>query len=346
MKKIRAFTLLFLLIISSSCLAFALPARDENSTPRFNFDLNVDGDLNLGLGVLLDTVKPGEIYHGSLTLNNPEDVIAQYVVQTTNGVVGPNEDYVFAPIGSSSGLGNWVKFEKTSFELGPGASEAIPFTVDVPEDAEPGDYISELTMILVGYGRPAEVDEVVVENTASARATATVAMGTSMLFHVLGDVNYEVLVENAGWNFEIGQGYFVKAILVNKSNVSVRPLLNVIVKDNSDKELYNRDFTYASPLFPGVTSEQSFLLTDLKELPYGRYKVGVSAYYMSEYEYFALANSGDPVFKDLMKLAAEADFSVWILPLTIIYITVGIFLFLIILFISWNYYRRKRDANN
>lgn len=346
MKKIRAFTLLFLLIISSSCLAFALPARDENSTPRFNFDLNVDGDLNSGLGVLLDAVKPGVIYHGVVTLHNPEDVIAQYAVQTTNGVVSPRGDYVFAPIGSSSGLGNWVKFDKTNLELGPGASEMIPFTVDVPEDAEPGDYISELTMILTGYGNPAEVDEAVAENTASAKATATVAMGTSMLFHVLGDVNYEVLVENAGWNFEAGQGYFVNVSIANKSSVSVRPLLNVVVNDNSDKELYNKDFTYTSPLFPGVTSGQSFALTDLKELPYGRYKVAISVYYISEYEYFALANSGDPVSRDLMKLSGEADFSVWILPLTIIYITVGIFLFLIILFIFWNYYRRKRDANN
>ncbi|AIY02269.1 hypothetical protein ART_2670 [Arthrobacter sp. PAMC 25486] len=61
---------------------------------------------------------------------------------------------------ASTGIGAWVTVETPTIELAPGAQADVPFTVAVPADAEPGDYVGGLlsSYVDIANGGTVQVD--------------------------------------------------------------------------------------------------------------------------------------------------------------------------------------------
>jgi len=106
------------------------------------------------------TLEPGDLLEDIITLKNPGD---KPVAVTTTV-----EDFI--PIAGGTGISfvqraegvttvrDWITQTLTSFELGPGQEIKVPFTIQVPADAEPGSHFGVLFFRAADIGPKKQLD--------------------------------------------------------------------------------------------------------------------------------------------------------------------------------------------
>ncbi|GAA4627786.1 DUF916 domain-containing protein [Cellulomonas oligotrophica] len=86
-------------------------------------------------------VEPGDVVDDVLVVTNHGadpltlDVYAADAFTTPSGALD-----LLAPGTPSTDLGTWVRVDRSSVDLAPGAEVEVPFVVEVPADARPGDH--------------------------------------------------------------------------------------------------------------------------------------------------------------------------------------------------------------
>jgi hypothetical protein len=100
-------------------------------------------------------VEPGQVIQDEYLVSNSGSIPSDVSVYATDAYNSPNGDYALLDTNlEPTDVGTWVTFNDGSqrmvMTLAPGESRVIPFTVNVPADASPGDHsggmiISSLT---------------------------------------------------------------------------------------------------------------------------------------------------------------------------------------------------------
>jgi hypothetical protein len=104
-------------------------------------------------------------------------------------------------------VANWIEAGPKTFESGPGDTEPINWTVSVPTDAAPGDYVG-----LIYIRRLSEASE----NTQRVN----VEYATRVEITVLGDVNFNPVIEQVGVpGLSNGDNFTANVRLTNRGNV-------------------------------------------------------------------------------------------------------------------------------
>ncbi|TQL01276.1 WxL protein peptidoglycan domain-containing protein [Cellulomonas sp. SLBN-39] len=138
----------------ASALALAVPAAAATvpASASATTTTAVDGAVSWGVrpAVAADgtaranfvyEVEPGDVVDDVLVVTNHGadpltlDVYAADAFTTPSGALD-----LLAPGTPSTGLGTWVRVDRASVELAPGAEVEVPFVVEVPADARPGDH--------------------------------------------------------------------------------------------------------------------------------------------------------------------------------------------------------------
>lgn len=350
MKNIFRFIAVTLFSFAFAHSAFAGPI-EENRTANFGFSFEVAGDLQPApTSVSMKDLIPGKSYRGVLVIENQDEVEAEYEIQIHDGIIDDKGEFVFSRIfkDDEGAFDSWVQFDKTQEIIvkGLGTTVKVPFEIKIPVGSSPGDYISHITVVLKGFSSDGVSSSKGGGDTGGSKVGVAVGKGGSMTFNVSGDVFYNLLINSVNWGVKTGQGYYLDLGLHNESNVSVRSVTFVDVKDQEGQSIYSEKFINDKPIFPSAQTTPSVHLANLKELPYGKYAVNTEIYYLSEYDFIKLSDEikEDKVDKESLTMSGNATFSVWILPFEVIYTGIGLTVFGLITYLLWYYFRRMKKT--
>lgn len=116
------------------------------------------------------------------------------------------------------GLGGWIKINANTVKLAPGESKEVPFSLNLPEDIEPGEYFGGIVVQEANAEQSKEIE------ANSIGAAVQTRVGSRVYLNVPGDV-----VEDFQWKSfesepdELGDKKYFKFLLENKGNVSFTP---------------------------------------------------------------------------------------------------------------------------
>lgn len=236
----------------------ATPELEE----RLEFALAPVGDHPDGFFRDLEVAPGGSIDLSVMVLNLGTvplelDAFKSNAINTTNGGFTSAE-----PTEEPSVATTWVDFPEQTIELRPGEAQEIPFSVHVPADAQPGQYISALS------AKTAEA--LPMPGTDSLDYTLSSALTVSIL--VPGELTYA---------FSLGEPEMLKdreirtlsIPVTNEGNYLVRPSGELVVTDADGKDVLTAPIEMGS-VYAGLSTTIEVLLPE--QMPAGDYAVSLS----------------------------------------------------------------------
>lgn len=183
-----------------------------------------------------DTVEPGQVLKGTLKVTNEAQIPKKFFVYLKDFKAGDeNGSPVIIAPGSEDGyyLASWIDITSEGVDFKPGEEKLIPYTVKVPNDADPGGYFGG-----VYFGtQPPRI------NTPGGEQGAGMAVaqqaGCLFLLRVKGEVYEEAFVRDFTTDKSFyGTPFDVKfAIRIeNKGNVHVKPYGAIKISDMFGRE--------------------------------------------------------------------------------------------------------------
>lgn len=182
-------------------------------------------------------VTVGNSYDGKIKITNPNsstDLNVEISVDDfkANGEEG-EQTFVDPAENSTYSLGAWVKIDK-SFTLAANETKEIPYSVNIPTNAEPGGHYGVIFFI------PS------VQKSGSLSGNGVMAIpkiGSLLLFKVPGDIKYDGNIQE----FKINKKLFGDSKSVvdfvtrfqNLSSTHVKPQGNIVIKNTFGKEVAN-----------------------------------------------------------------------------------------------------------
>lgn len=150
--------------VVSLAAAGATAAAEEAPADLASFGISPAGpDAPDQRPYLVVAAPPGAVIHEQVALVNQDSAPVALDVYAGDVVMADGGLSVAARDADSSGAGSWIAVDgPSSFEVPPQTPESgfgysiVPFTVTVPADAQPGDYIGGLVASLVTDGQAGE----------------------------------------------------------------------------------------------------------------------------------------------------------------------------------------------
>lgn len=161
-----------------------------------------------------------------------------------------------------TGVTEWIDLESAELELEPGESVEQVFTVAVPEDTQPGDYV---TAVVIQNTDPIDI------NGDDQRFDQTVRQGIAVAIDVPGD-RAPAMEFGEVRHSVVGGNSVVEVDLVNTGNTHVLPSGNFAMKDATGNELASSPIGLDT-VFAGTSTVIEVTFTD--ELPAGDYLIRV-----------------------------------------------------------------------
>lgn len=219
---------------ASSAPRFALVALDEEKTGRFS-------DVE---------IAPGDSRQLTVAVVNVGEVHAHLRTYKANALVSINGGFVSdeettAPVGSTA----WIDYPTVELELGPGEQRDIAFTVSVPDDAVPGQYISGLVVETTGA----------LEIAGGGTLDQVLAYSISIGILVPGELTY---------GFELGEPDVIQSAgsqaiqvpVMNTGTYLLRPSGEIILQQ--DGEVVLRSSVEMGSVYAGLSTELEIILPD------------------------------------------------------------------------------------
>jgi hypothetical protein len=289
--------------------------------------------ISISPALIEETLDPGFTKDYSIELRNLEDTEQTYFLSTRNiSDVRPGGVPVFArenqePTGME--LADWVALSTTEVTLGPDESVAIPFTLQVPENASPGSHFG-------GVFISREAPEIQNSGAAVGYQVANI-----ISIRVSGDVNESASIRQFSTDkFLYGtQNVTFDVRIENTGNVSIQPSGPVIITNmlgqEVDKFIFNEELARVLPKFPNPVDPS---MNGIREFQFNWQGEGVG---FGRYEVLLSAVYGDTGAKQTMSSTA----SFWVLPMNIIGPALGVLaVLLLIVFVVVRLYINRTVA--
>ena len=225
---------------------------------QISFSLNPAGQPDGSFFQL--SLKPGETKRLSVQFANQYDqtlALRSFVSDTftlTNGGLGVRDEGT-----STLAPATWIAYPADTYKLKPNEGREIAFTVSVPGDAKPGNYVAALVL--------QTADTVPVEGTAlfdqiirKAIAIDITVPGKSDPRFEIGDAKYASGPNAPSLSIDI----------TNTGNQRLRPEGKISVKDASGTVVLSADVTMGS-VYAGTATQLQFVLQ--QPLPEGTYAI-------------------------------------------------------------------------
>ncbi len=160
-RRATAAALIGLSLIAGFVVVSATPAHADEvgiSTVPAGSDGKPDGRTRFSY-----EANPGQQIKDTFLVSNTGTTAQTYTVVGTDAFNDSQGEYALLPTTQQpTGIGTWVHFEngtsRISFALAPGTSRAVPFTLEVPADATPGDHVGGLLASVVTPGSEVSLD--------------------------------------------------------------------------------------------------------------------------------------------------------------------------------------------
>jgi hypothetical protein len=185
-----------------------MPLATSAQTPQ--------GGMTVRPSIFEDRLDPGDIYESSVRVTNETNQPQTYYVSVRDVVdITPGGSPIFATVDRPAALGvaEWMTVPYEPIEVAARGTVEIPFTVEVPDNATPGNHIGGIFIGTQGE-RPDQI-------------------GTGIAYQLVPIVNIQIsgeLIEDAEIRaFSTEQLFYgspavkFKVVINNNGNVSVRP---------------------------------------------------------------------------------------------------------------------------
>ena len=311
MKKIRIFSVSFAFIFSVSfaLLPLAIQAQEASG-------------IRIQPAIIEERVDPGETFSSILRVTNLDsETKTLYIIKRNISHLSPLGRPVFTEEGEETGfeISSWIQIRTEPFSIVGGATEEIPFSIVVPEDASPGGHfggifltftpqLPEETGVGIGY-----------------------QVGTIINMRISGEIFEEARIRE----FRTDKTIYSKPDVIfiarveNIGNVLLRPRGPLEITDFFGKQVATlRINDEAAGVFP-KTIRQFETSWQGEGLAFGRYQAVLSLVY------------GQEGRKTISRVR-----SFWILPLNIILSVAGSILGLILvvfIFVKLHIRRKVRE---
>jgi hypothetical protein len=268
---IRCFLLVLLLLtIGLSGGGAAIAQEGTNPTPAATEDPNL---LSFAFypkdkqpGQFFDpTIEAGEREELTVLIGNSGNVPFEARTYAIDAGTAPNGGFRAADYGTPpSGVTTWLDYPEETFTIEVGRGVERTFTISVPEDTEPGQYLTAIA-VETAEARPVEGTEML---------TQVIRQVLPVFITVPGDVEPAFEIGNITLTNE-ASGSALTLEIINSGNVRVRPEGTVTVADASGATIvtapvamdsvYARDQTTLSIGFPAVQPGEYRVSAELQD---------------------------------------------------------------------------------
>jgi hypothetical protein len=274
--KLVLVMLIFLLICFNNLSLFALA-----KSPAYNFrviETNRDS-----LGMTFEDVNPGDKIFGILQLSLLDDIptvfnveiLDDYSYRLKKMAVSEEELNYYSYL-------SWIKLIVNSpvHLLGLGKLE-IPFEINVPEGASPGDYSGTIVATLDSYGDKA-IEKISSPELDKVGSGTKVVLGLAIRFllRVNGEVDPNVIINTLSYYVEKVSNKFAFVLSYeNNGNVAVVPKAVINIKNFWQRDVFSGDFKLPMLLPYKSNNAHIKLSTSDFYFRYGIYDLSIDIYY-------------------------------------------------------------------
>ena len=121
-------------------LALALAPGATAAVTGPVFGLRAEG--NPAIGYFVYDLAPGATQTGAIIVSNTGERSGTVKLYPADATTGPTTGTVYVTDRPPSGTGTWLQLATSSLTLDPGRSARVPFTVNVPAEARPGQWVA------------------------------------------------------------------------------------------------------------------------------------------------------------------------------------------------------------
>jgi dihydroorotate dehydrogenase (fumarate) len=214
-RRVVATILLACTLFSISAVAVSSPALAEDTAGIAGAPAD-GGKVDQTRSRFSYQVEPGQVINDEYLVSNSGSTPADITVYATDAYNLENGDFGLLESNLSPvDVGTWVTFDgglqRLSLTLTPGESKVIPFTVNVPADASPGDHAGGL---------------IISSLTDSGQVKLDRRIATRLYLRVKGDVAALMTVSSISAHYEPSLNPFTGTVhitytLTNNGNVSL-----------------------------------------------------------------------------------------------------------------------------
>lgn len=186
------------------------------TTVVFLFSLGMPSQaFTLSPGIIDIVANPGESPTGNLVITNDEDVERAFYLSIQKFVAnGDQGQQTFLPLSDTEGLPDWIYFRSASFHLAAHASQTVPFIINIPKNATPGEYRVALFF-----------SNTLPTQTGKSSVSFGAKTGSLLFLTVKGDVRAQLEVSGfhatSAYYQSLPVGFELR--LTNTGNISVLP---------------------------------------------------------------------------------------------------------------------------
>ncbi len=189
------------------------------------------------------TANPGDVLTNRLKVYNPtESVIGIKMEVEDFAVTGEMGEVIIEPAETETySLAGWITTEPIEFTLGPREQKFVDFTINVPENAEPGGHYGSVLASTVGA-----IGEEIIGTTIAQK------VGALVLLTVAGEIKESLVVKefSAPSFLETGPVPFIIRF-ENTGTVHLRPRGFVVITDWRGKKAADVEFPQLN-VIPGA----------------------------------------------------------------------------------------------
>lgn len=141
------------LLVLGGFLAPATAAMGAEADASMTWGVSTGGNSNPPRDNFTLEAEPGETLTDSMLVSNHGTAPLTLAIYAADGFTTADGQLdVLTADKTSEGVGAWVEFAAPAITLGPDETTEVPFTVTVPENAEPGDYAGAVLTSLSSTG--------------------------------------------------------------------------------------------------------------------------------------------------------------------------------------------------
>jgi LysM repeat protein len=317
--------ILFFLALS----AFFLPqlAKAVNTGTVGILPANPDPDVRFSDAWFMYNLDLGQRKNDSVrVLNNKDEtvVVKLYASDATTTIDGSFT--LLSEEVTNKNLGNWVELAVEEVEIPPKSEKIIPFTINIPKNADVGDHMGGIVM------REMEIDENA--NMAGMGVRIITCVGVRIYETVPGEVKKDFEVTRFDWRLEpSGKASWIKNFLdinkktifftgiKNEGNVRISPKITIDIKNIFGQTVAHLPDQEAGVIFPGEEVKEAAVTWSGMPI-FGRYKVLMTANF----------------FEDGVGQGSR-EVVIWAIPYRIIFLLVILAVFLILLRLTKIYFQ-------
>ena len=203
------------------------------------------------------TKNPGETIEDIATIKNFGDEAATVSIYPVDATTSESGSFILKfEHDDQNGIGDWTTVSKSPIEIKPDERIDVPFTINVPKDISPGQYIGG---IVIEYGpdaaQPQQSNACLASgNCGQGLVSVKTRIGSRIYLTIPGKAQEAVDLTDFHYFTSLsGQPRF-KFTIVNDGNVTYQPQAEVTIRDSSGR-IYD---SFTKPLgnsMPGTTIE-------------------------------------------------------------------------------------------